>query len=105
MNFFEAQARARRSTTKLVILFVIAVLAIVLSVNLVVAALVQLSDGHGRIRDPGPYDLPHRRSPDTAQPFGTPALFAGVTIATLLVIGGGSAYKIASLSSGGRAAA
>ena len=55
MNFFEAQARARRSTTKLVILFVIAVLAIVLSVNLVVAALVQLSDGHGRIRDPGPY--------------------------------------------------
>ncbi|WP_407352613.1 M48 family metallopeptidase [Luteimonas sp. R10] len=77
MTFFERQAQARRSTTRLVVLFALAVAGIVLAVDLVVLA--------------------------TAGP--KPGLLAFATLATLGIIGLGSLYRISSLSAGGEAVA
>ncbi|MGQ4661570.1 M48 family metalloprotease [Lysobacter sp. F6437] len=73
MNFFERQAAARRSSSRLVLLFGVAVVAIVLAVDAVVWL---LSGG------------------------STGALLA-VTLVTLAVIGLGSLYRLASLGDGG----
>jgi len=72
MNFFEQQARARRSSARLVLLFALAVAAIVLAVDAVVFLL-----------------LP-----------SAPVLIM-TSLITLLVIGAGSAYRINSLGGGG----
>ena len=77
MNFFEHQAAARRTSTRLVVLFALAVLGIVLAVDL--AVLVAFGGGAG----------------------GAGALIAFATLATLGVIGLGSLYRIASLRGGG----
>ena len=80
MNFFEHQAAARRSSTRLVALFALAVLGIVVAVDL--AAMLA---------------------------FGRGANAAGVlvfsTLATLAIIGLGSLYRIASLRGGGESVA
>ena len=72
MNFFEQQAAARRGSGRLVLLFVLAVVAIVLAVDLV-----------------------------TLMATGSWSVTAAVTVATLAVIGLGSLYRIASLRGGG----
>lgn len=73
MNFFERQAQARKRTTRLVVLFVLAVLGIVLAVDLGVALV-----------------------------FGANAtLLAMASLLTLGVIGIGSLYRVASLRGGG----
>ncbi len=77
MNFFERQAKARSNTTRLVLLFGLAVLGIVIAVDLAVALVF---------------------GPD-------PALLAVATLGTLAVIGIGSLYRISSLSGGGDAVA
>jgi Zn-dependent protease with chaperone function len=71
MNFFEHQAAARRTSTRLVLLFALAVLGIVLAVDVVAYAM-----------------------------FGPDALVLA-TLATLAIIGLGSLYRIASLRGGG----
>ncbi len=71
MNFFEHQAAARRASTRLVVLFALAVLGIVLAVDVVAYAM-----------------------------FGPEALVLA-TVATLAIIGLGSLYRIASLRGGG----
>ncbi len=84
MNFFEQQAAARRNSSRMVVLFTLAVLGIVRVVDLVVFVL-----------------------------FGTGARSAGglvwllfmSTVGTLAVIGLGSLYRIASLRGGGEAVA
>nr|MBA2238899.1 M48 family metallopeptidase [Lysobacter sp.] len=73
MNFFEHQARARRVSNWLVVLFALAVIGIVLAVDLAVI----LAIG---------YD---------------PAVLVFATLATLAVIGLGSLFRIASLRGGG----
>src|SRR5690554_5144476 len=73
MNFFEQQAQARRSTTRLVVLFAMAVVGIVLAIDLAVAAVAGPNWG----------------------------LLAFTTLATLAVIGLGSLYRLASLRGGG----
>ena len=77
MNIFERQALARRNSTRLLLLFALAVLAIVVAVDLAVLL----------VAGPRPGAL----------------LFA--SIATLGVIGLGSLFRISSLSSGGEAVA
>ncbi len=77
MNFFEHQAQARRDSTRLVILFALAVLGIVLAVNLVVALVAG----------------------------ARPGVLAAASIGTVLVIGLGSLYRMASLRGGGDAVA
>ena len=84
MNFFEHQAVARRSSTRMVVLFALAVLGIVLAVDLAVLLLLgtQLESGGGVV-----------------------ALLLVSTVATVLVIGLGSLYRMASLRDGGESVA
>jgi Zn-dependent protease with chaperone function len=80
MNFFEHQAAARRTSTRLVVLFALAVIAIVVAVDLAVMLVFGRGDGAGGI-----------------------LLFT--TLVTLAVIGGASMYRIASLRGGGESVA
>ncbi len=73
MNFFEHQAQARRVSSRLVVLFALAVIGIVLAVDFAVVTAVG-------------YD---------------PAVLLFATLATLAVIGLGSLFRIASLRDGG----
>jgi Zn-dependent protease with chaperone function len=85
MNFFADQDRARRNTRRLVVLFVLAVVAIVVAVYLAVVVVFAIND----VRLGGGLFLPE--------------LFVPIAGATLLVIGGGSAFKTLQLSDGGSA--
>lgn len=76
MNFFERQAQARRSSSRLVLLFGLAVAGIVAAVDAIVFVF-----------------LPH------------PGVLALTSLLVLLVIGAGSAWRIRSLGGGGRAVA
>ena len=84
MNFFEHQAAARRSTTRMVVLFALAVLGIVLAVDFAVLLLLgaQMGDGGGVV-----------------------GLMLVTTIGTLAVIGLGSLYRMSSLRGGGESVA
>jgi len=82
-NFFENQGRARRNTGRLVILFILAVIAIMVMVYLVIALFLASQGGDG------------------AELLSNPMLMVGVAGGTLLVVGGASLYKIAELSGGG----
>ena len=73
MNFFERQAQARRNTTRLVVLFALAVLCIVVLVDVVVL----LFFG------------------------GSVGTLVGASIVTVMIIGLGSLYRMASLRAGG----
>lgn len=79
MNFFAHQDQARRQTRRMLAMFVLAVVAIVLAVDLVVIVL-----GHGRASTAG---------------------LAIISALVLCVIGTGSAYRIATLRAGGAAVA
>lgn len=85
MNFFEHQARARRSSARMLALFALAVLGIVLAVDLAVLLLF----GGAAARDGG----------------SVAGALAVASLATVLVIGLGSLYRIASLRGGGEAVA
>ena len=91
MDFFEHQEIARRSTRRLVVLFVIAVVAIVIAVNLAATA-IYLG-----------FLMPAGMARTTA---ALPAGFYFVnTLIVLGLIGGGTLYKMSSLSAGGAAVA
>ena len=77
MNFFERQAQARRNTSRLVLLFALAVAGIVVAVDLGVLLVFG----------------------------GDPALLAMSTVLALGVVGIGSLYRVASLRGGGEAVA
>ena len=77
MNFFERQARARRNTSLLVLLFALAVVGIVVAID----AVVLLAYG------------------------ARPAALTAATLLTLAVIGLGSLYRMATLRAGGAAVA
>src|SRR5690606_9890994 len=86
VNFFARQDQARRQSRRLVILFALAVAAIVVAVDLV---FLLFFGGMGTATDPG-------------------ALVLGLAMASLLtlgIIGIGSMYRLASLRQGGAAVA
>ena len=89
-DFFERQDIARRNTGRLVFLFILAVLAIMASIDLILAATM------GYVS----------RDPDTGAIDFTLALDPGLVglavLGTLVVVGGGSLFKIAQLRGGGR---
>ena len=89
-DFFQRQSDARRSTTWLVSMFLLAVIGIVATVVILTAVAVQYTD------------LPRVALANEVQPdrptFALPAI-AGVV--TLLLIIGGSLFKIAELTRGG----
>lgn len=84
MNFFEHQAKARSSSTRMVLLFALAVGGIVLVVDLAVLVLLGT-----QMESTG----------------GIAALLFMTTVGTLLVIGLGSMYRMASLRGGGESVA
>ena len=86
MNFFDAQDNARRSTRRLVILYLLAAAAIVISVSLVVGFAFTFS----------------KPAPDLgAKVANNMEVFAGAAILALLVIAGATIEKIVRLRSGG----
>ena len=89
-DFFQQQDAARRGTTRLVVLFSLAVLAIVVSVELLLAATMGFLG-----RDPETNEIDWTTVAD-------PRLLLLAVGGTLLVVGGGSLYKIAQLRGGGR---
>ncbi len=89
-DFFQQQDAARRGTTRLVVLFALAVLAIVVSVELLLAATTGFLG-----RDPETNEVDWTAVAD-------PRLLILATFGTLVVVGGGSLYKIAQLRGGGR---
>ncbi len=92
-DFFESQDAARRSTGRLVILFGLAVVAIAVTIYALAVGLVGY---HGQDRtgaillDPNWWD---------------PELMGVVALAVLVLVGGGSLYKIAQLRGGGQVVA
>jgi Zn-dependent protease with chaperone function len=92
-TFFEHQDVARRSTTRLIVLFGLAVVAIVASIEVLLAATMGYLS----------------RDPDTGAVDWTavtdPQLVLISVIGTLIVVGGGSLFKMAQLRAGGRVVA
>lgn len=84
MNFFEHQAKARSSSTRMVLLFALAVAGIVLVVDLAVLLLLGTQLGSAG---------------------GVAALLFMSTLGTVAVIGLGSMYRMASLRGGGESVA
>jgi Zn-dependent protease with chaperone function len=100
MNFFEHQQQARRSTTRLILLFVIAVAGVVLAVNI---ALSLVFGWGGAFLGPGVHTVTAGGlRVGRSSPVGL-HLFA--TFATLALIGGGTWYQTMRLRSGGDAVA
>jgi Zn-dependent protease with chaperone function len=92
-DFFEQQDRARRSTTRLVVLFGLAVLAIMASIELLLAATMGYlgrDDATGAIDWAGATD---------------PQLLLVAVAGTAIIVGGGSLFKMAQLRAGGRVVA
>ncbi len=123
-DFFQQQDVARRRTARLVILFCLAVAAIVLTIYLLVAALflegrqsLPTDQLDQQYPSPQGYQYPnqHRSGPPPpgrlAQPpdgwraLWDPIMFGWVCLGTVGVIALGSLYKIAELSSGGESVA
>ena len=84
MNFFERQAEARRHSRRLVLLFALAVVAIVIAVDVAVVVAHLALGGAG---------------------LELPPMLVLATLATLAIIGLGSLYRIASLRGGGETVA
>lgn len=85
MNFFEHQAAARKASTRLVLLFVLAVIGIVCAVD--VAVLIAIA------------------SQDESTPAQAAAMLIFASVVTIAIIGLGSMYRIASLRGGGETVA
>jgi len=93
MNFFEAQARAKRQTSWLLLLFVLAVAGLIVLTNLLVMVLISFNHE------------PQRFSSDTFWQQFDWGLFTAVSAAVTILIILGSVYKMVALSGGGRVVA
>lgn len=89
MDFFEAQARAKKRTSRLVVLFAFAVVGTILAAYVAGLLILRFVHGDGSI---ALIDGPH---------WWQPKLFARVAIATLAVIGLASLFKWRQFSAGG----
>jgi Zn-dependent protease with chaperone function len=101
MDFFEAQARARKRTSRLVVLFALAVAGTIAAAY--VAALFGLA-ATGDRPHPRPYSTAVEAE-STPTSLWQPGVLAGVSIVVLAIVGLGSLYKWQQFSSGGRAVA
>ncbi len=85
MDFFGSQDVARKKTGKLVFLFILAVIAIIITTYIAVVTILGVADVSGDIWNP--------------------ALLGIVCGGTILIVGGGSLYKISQFSQGGQVVA
>lgn len=94
MNFFEHQEQARTRSAKLVWLYALAVLGIIVSIYLVAVVALNFSGGS--------QDAGSQVSQQTqAFSLWQPQVAAFVGIGVLILVGGGSLFKISQLSGGG----
>ncbi len=101
MDFFEAQARAKKRTTRLVVLFAFAVAGTIIAAYF--AALFGFGAyGSTHSRRSASYDY---AAASADYSLWQPSLFAGVALGTLAVVGLASLYKWSQYSSGGSAVA
>ncbi|MCK4873061.1 MAG: M48 family metallopeptidase [Phycisphaerales bacterium] len=91
MDFFEHQEVARKKTGRLIILFAVAVIAIMVMVYLLFALVFIGVQAKTHAGESAQLDVLFH-----------PGLFAMVVIGTLVVVGGGSMFKMAQLRAGGR---
>ncbi len=93
MNFFEHQDQARRNTVRLVVLFILAVLAIMFALYVVILVAFGIYDAQAA-------ETAHAAAPAREGFIQWDVLF-WVCLITLAVVGGGTAFKLMELSSGG----
>ncbi len=103
MNFFEHQDQARAATTRLVVLFVLAVFLIIGVLYLALVPFIAVNTVAFEAVDTIDAQLTAQSAmPAPGLRFWDPELFALVTMAVLLLVGFGSLCKMISLSDGGR---
>jgi Zn-dependent protease with chaperone function len=104
MDFFEAQARAKKRTARLVVLFAFAVLGTILA-SYVAGVLILNQTRHYRIERSGRDQLSF--STNDAPPLGwwNPRLFGGISLVTIAIVGIASLVKWSQFSTGGSAVA
>ncbi|WP_158277535.1 M48 family metallopeptidase [Opitutus sp. ER46] len=101
MDFFEAQARARKRSSRLVLLFILAVLGTIAAMYVATWFILGQTIGHPHTYSTRGYEVSFSRQAS----FWQPQLFVGVSLATLAVVGLGSLFKWSQFSAGGRAVA
>ena len=102
MDFFEAQARAKKRTSRLVALFAVAVIGTIVAGYFAALFLTtQLSERNARHRRYEVYEPAARPAVSLWQP----RLFAIVSLGTLAVVGLASLYKWSEFRTGGAAVA
>ena len=102
MDFFEAQARAKKRTSRLVALFAVAVIGTIVAGYFTALFLsTQLSERNSRHRRDDVYEA----SAAPAVSLWQPRLFAAVSFGTLAVVGLASLYKWSEFRAGGSAVA
>ncbi len=94
MDFFDHQEQARKRTSLLIVYYVVAVVLIFLSIYTVIAVLFTTMGG-GEEQEAIPL----------SETLWNPELMLFVGLGTLLVVCGGTFYKVAQLSEGGKAVA
>jgi Zn-dependent protease with chaperone function len=105
MDFFAAEQRAKKRTTRLLVLFGFAVAGTVAAGYIgTVLALRANAARQSLYRGYGSYGYEQGSAGDE-EPFFRPGLFAAVAVGTLAVIGGASLYKWSEFSAGGSAVA
>ncbi|MGM0558388.1 MAG: M48 family metallopeptidase [Myxococcota bacterium] len=93
MNFFEEQDRAHRNTGRLILLFGSAVLATVVGVYLVIRVVLFFN----RVRT----EAGHMNAPNMDFAWWSPEAFLLCLVGTVVVVGGGTWWKINQLAKGG----
>ena len=89
MNFFEHQEQSKKNTTLLVVLFTLAVIGIILAVYTVITGVIYTQAVDSQLNG-------------NAFKWFDPEIFLGVALAVLMVIIGGSLFKIIALKRGGQ---
>ena len=98
MDFFEAQAIAKKRTSRLVVLFVLAVLGTILAAYAASLFILGQTGSDERRGRSGQYQL---GAVTGGIPLWQPKLFGGIAMATLAVVGLGSLFKWNQFSAGG----
>lgn len=106
MDFFEAQARAKKRTARLVWMFIVAVIGTIVAMYFAALVVLGATAQRRSHQSYNGYEYSDYAAPRTTLPsLWNPELFAGVSLATLAVVGLGSMYKWSQFSSGGSAVA
>jgi Zn-dependent protease with chaperone function len=106
MDFFAAEQRAKKRTTRLLVLFGLAVIGTIAAGYVATVFALRVSGARASLgRAYGRQQYEDAAAPDQGDPFWRPGLLAVVSLGTLAVIGGASLYKWSEFSAGGSAVA